>query len=100
MTKPHEIKMSSTEIQQLQDSLAAIHKQFSAFAETQDQMLFKLSGNPLDSQDKGMIGELREVREDVDKLKEGNKKFYWTATGMVLAGGLLLQIIAKYILKL
>jgi hypothetical protein len=80
MTKPHEIKMSSTEIQQLQDSLAAIQKQFSAFAETQDQMLFKLSGNPLDSQDKG--------------------KFYWTATGMVLAGGLLLQIIAKYILKL
>jgi hypothetical protein len=99
MPKPNEITMSSSEIQQLQESLSTMQKQFSAFAETQDQMLFKLSGNPLDSQDKGMIGEVREVRKDVDKLKEGAKKFYWMAGGVVLVGGFLLQLIAKYLFK-
>ena len=85
--------MSTTEVQVLQESLKQLHKQFEAFAETQDRIEYKLSGNPLDREDKGMIGQLREVVQDVEELKLAKKRIGWSIAGFMFAGSIFYAII-------
>lgn len=88
-----EYKMSANEVQQMQKCLEDIQKQFQSFAETQDQMLFTLTGNPLDKNDSGMIGKLKSVIEDVEIIKEDRKKLKWTFGGFMIAGSILFGIV-------
>jgi hypothetical protein len=98
MNKPDEIKMSHDQISELIEGQKNLQKQFNAFAETQDQLVYKISGNPLDRKDRGMIGKLDDVVEDVDTMKDERKKMKWTFAGFVFAGSLFLAIV-QVILK-
>lgn len=104
MNKPNEIKMSTTDVQLLQESISKLQKQFQAFAESQDRIEYKLSGNPLDRNDEGMIGELRLVKSEVKETKKELESFKQQVTqdkkmrkgwiaGFALATGLFWTII-------
>lgn len=100
MTNHQPIKMSADQIEALIEGQRQLQKQFNAFAETQDQLVFKISGNPLDKDDRGMIGEVKDVSKRVVTLEEKEKKRAWVIAGVLLAAPLIWLLAQKIIDKL
>jgi hypothetical protein len=71
MLQSHQSEMSTTD--------------FQALSEKMDKVIQLLVGNDLDDDDKGLIGEFREVKTDVEELKEFRKKLLNRAVGFVTA---------------
>ncbi len=109
MQQNHQIEMSTHEVQSLNENLKALQKQFEAFATTQDRMVTLISGNELDRDDDGMIGELRatklqmeEIKDDVQKIKaerKSNKKYIAGFVAACTVFWIIIQFIITNILK-
>jgi hypothetical protein len=78
--------MSQTEIESLYNSLQSLGTQFAQFAKAQDELIYKVSGNPLDKDDRGMIGEMKELRTDLDIVMEDRKRIKWMLGSAIAIG--------------
>ena len=67
MTKPHEIAMSNNDLQELNEGIKSLQKSNELLSIHILQLKTLISGNELDKEDKGMIGQLREVVQDVEE---------------------------------
>jgi hypothetical protein len=90
------VNMSADQIEVLTGKLDQVIQQNHSIVETQDKMLFLISGNPLDKDDKGLVGEFKEVKKDVERFK----KYYWMIVGGSFVAGVFMNFVFKYIFKL
>lgn len=93
MNKPNEITMSTDQIEALIDGLQQQHKSIDTLSIHILKLTTLISGNELDKDDKGMIGQLKAVRQDVEVLKEERRKQKWVFAGIVLAGSFVIAIV-------
>jgi hypothetical protein len=85
--------MSTNDISILKETLSQV------LAE-QKSMRELFVGNPLDEDDKGLLGDIREMRKEIDTLKDFKKKVINWSLGVVFAGGIffgIIQLIVNYI---
>lgn len=99
MQTNHHLEMSADQIEALIQGQQALHQSNQQLTTHILRLTTLISGNELDKDDKGMIGDVRDLKTDVDKLKDNAKKFYWMLGGAVIVGGFLLQVISKVFFK-
>lgn len=93
MNKPHEIAMSTTDVQELNEGMKALQKSNEQLSVHILRLTTLISGNELDKDDKGMVGQLREVMQDVEELKLAKKRIGWSIAGFMVAGSVFYAII-------
>lgn len=93
MSKPNEITMSTNDLQELGEGIKSLQKSNELLSIHILQLKTLISGNELDKEDKGMIGQLREVVQDVEELKLSKKRIGWSIAGFMFAGSIFYAII-------
>lgn len=93
MLNPIEITMSTNDVQELIEGQKALQKSHDVLSTHILKLTTLISGNELDRDDKGMIGRLADVEEDISQLKDSNKKIKWTFAGAMIAGSVLVTIV-------
>jgi peptidoglycan hydrolase CwlO-like protein len=84
---------------ELQDSQEEIKVGQNIFKTQQSTIIDLIKGNPLNEDDNGMLGKLKEidkVKKDVDLLLEDRKKIKWVVGVTVAIGGVIVTLIDKF----
>ena len=92
----HQIpEMSTTDAQSINQKLDQVLAQNESLAETQDKMLYIISGNPLDNKDRGMLGRLDKVERGMERVY----KYWYLVVGGSFVIGYIFQNLLQYLVK-
>lgn len=64
-----------------------LEKQFKSLDTSTKSLIMLLSGNPLDKTDNGIIGMVREMREQLTKLQRFKDRSIWLMVGLSIGAG-------------
>jgi hypothetical protein len=97
-----DLKESQKDLKETQKELKESQEEIklgqNIFKSQQTTIIDLIKGNPLNKDDKGMLGKLKEideVKKDVDVLLEDRKRIKWVVGITVAIGGVIVTLIDK-----